>query len=77
MKSKQFNTSIKQLGLLELVQQLHTVKADLLAARLSIITSQSKDSSRIKKARKNVARILTKINNNKLQSTDAVSKEQV
>ena len=74
MKIAKFNEELKQLDLAALQQKLDDVRRELFNIQLNVATAHLKDYSQFKKLKKNVARVLTCIQQKKQKEREHLSK---
>ena len=65
MKVTEFKNALEPMNLQQLQEKLDSLRHELFSLRLSVSTSHVKDHAQFKLLRKNIARVLTRMQQNK------------
>jgi len=70
MKATEFKKSLDQMNMSQLQEKVDALRHELFSLRLNVATAHVKDHAQFKQLRKNIARVLTRMQQNK-QTSDS------
>ena len=68
MKSTEFKNTLEQMNVQQLTEKLDSLRHELFGLRLSMSTSHVKNYAQFRVLRKNIARVLTRMQQNNMNS---------
>ena len=68
MKVTEFKNALEHMDAQQLKEKLDSLRHELFGLRLSVSTAHVKDHAQFKQLRKNIARVLTRVQQNNLNS---------
>jgi ribosomal protein L29 len=68
MKVTEFKKTLEHMNMQQLQEKLDSLRHELFGLRLTVATAHVKDHAQFKQLRKNIARVLTRVQQNNLNS---------